>query len=219
MLKINYLLTAYDASILFDIIAERGITSLNIIFDFGNVLVDFLPVDYLGRQFSDKSIVNKLNEIIFRSPEWLIMDQGLLTHEEAIEIFCAREPDYRNEIRKAIKNSNNILLRINDTIGLIPRIKKAGHGLYYLSNMQKELRDHLLESHEYINEFDGGVFSCDVNIIKPSPEIYRYLINKYDLIPEECVFFDDVEANVAAAEKEGIKGILFTTAECVLEYI
>ena len=192
---------------------------MNIIFDFGNVLVDYKPVDYLGRLFSDKSIINKLNDIIFNSPEWLIMDQGLMTHDEAIEIFCKREPDYKEEIHITMKNSNDIMHRINDTIRLIPRIRASGHGLYYLSNMQKEFRDHLLKNHEYIKDFDGGVFSCDVNFIKPSPEIYRFLINKYDLVPAECVFFDDVQANVSAAEKEGIKGVLFTTAECVLEYL
>jgi len=219
MCKINYLLAAYVASILSVKLTERGISGLNIIFDFGNVLVDFKPVEYLGRQFSDKLIIDKLTDLIFRSQEWLMMDQGLLTQDEAIEIYCAREPGYRNEIRKAIKNSNDIVLPINDTIDLIPRIKEAGHRLYYLSNMPKELRDYLLENHGYINEFDGGVFSCDVKLIKPSPEIYRYLINKYDLVPGECIFFDDAPANVTAAEKEGIKGVLFTTAECVLEYI
>jgi len=199
--------------------AERGILQLNFIFDFGNVLVDFKPAEYLSRLFADKSKIDKMNDLIFKSPEWLIMDQGMMTHDEAIEIFCAREPDHINEIRMTINNANDIVLRINETIGLLPKIKEAGHKLYYLSNMQKEIRDFLLENHEYIKEFDGGVFSCDVKLIKPSPEIYQYLINKYNLIPAECIFFDDVYANVSAAEKEGMKGVLFTTAECVLEYI
>jgi len=192
---------------------------LNFIFDFGNVLVDFKPVKYLSGLFPDSSIVEKMYNVIFKSPEWLIMDQGLLTHNEAIDIFCAREPDYRAEICLTINNANDIVTRINETIELLPKIKDSGHGLYYLSNMQREIRDFLLDNHEYIKMFNGGVFSCDVKSIKPSPEIYRHLINKYDLIPGECIFFDDVEENISAAEKEGMKGVHFTTAECILDYL
>ena len=192
---------------------------MNFIFDFGDVLVDFKPVKYLSSLFSDKFIIDKMYTTIFKSKEWLIMDQGLMTHEEALEIYCEREPEYKEEIRKTIINANDIVSPINKTIDLLPVIKSAGHRLYYLSNMQKEIRTYLLENHKYIDLFDGGIFSCDVNYIKPSPEIYRLLINKYDLIPEESIFFDDMAENVSAAEKEGIKGVLFTTAECVLEFL
>ena len=192
---------------------------LNFIFDFGDVLVNFKPRKYLSTLFSDNSIIDKMYDTVFKSKEWLIMDQGLLTHKEALEIFCQREPEYKEEIRKTIDNATDIVSPINETIDLLPIIKSAGHKLYYLSNMQKEIRAYLLENHKYIELFDGGIFSCEVHYIKPSPEIYRILINKYDLVPGESIFFDDMAENVSAAEKEGIKGILFTTAECVLEYL
>ena len=193
--------------------------SLNFIFDFGNVLVDFKPVVYLSGLFSDKSLIELLNDMIFSSPEWLMMDKGSLTRDEAIDIFCAREPGYQEEIRLTMNNTNDIVSPIEETIELLPKIKENGHRLYYLSNMPIETRAFLLENHEYIKMFDGGVFSCDVNALKPSPEIYKILLDRYNLIPGECIFFDDVERNVAAAEKEGIKGVLFTTAECILDYI
>jgi len=192
---------------------------LNFIFDFGNVLVDYKPKVYLSGLFSDDSLVEKLNEIIFKSAEWLLMDQGFLTHEKAADIFCEREPEYQTEIRLAIKNTNDIVTRINGTIELLPKLKESGHKIYYLSNMSKEVRDYLLENHEYIKMFDGGIFSCDVKLLKPSPEIYQLLISNYDLDPAECIFFDDVQANVSAAEKEGMKGVLFTTADCVLDFM
>ena len=191
---------------------------MNFIFDFGNVLVDFKTVVYLTGLFPDRSLVEKMYNIVFKSLEWLKMDQGLLTHNEAKEILCAREPDYQLEIFRTIDNANDIVSRMNETIELLPKLKASGHRLYYLSNMHVEIRDYLLENHEYIDMFDGGVFSCDINLIKPSPEIYRYIINKYDLIPGECVFFDDVEENVSAAEKEGMKGVLFTGTKCILNY-
>jgi len=192
---------------------------MNFIFDFGNVLVDYKPLEYLNGLFSDAVIADKINEIVFKSREWLLMDQGFLTQKESLEIFCEREPEYKNEIRFLMENVMDMFTPVTGTVELLPVLKKSGHKLYYLSNIQIEVRDYILKNNEFVKLFDGGVFSCDVNIIKPSPEIYRSLIEKYSLIPAECIFFDDMEENVKVAEKEGIKSILFTTAADVLDFI
>jgi len=192
---------------------------MNFIFDIGNVLVDYKPMILLSELFSDGLLTGKLYEAVFKSQEWLLMDQGLLTHDEATDIFCNREPSLKSEIRKTMHNVNDIFTPLQGTIDLLPVIKDAGHGLYYLSNIHMEIRDFLLENHSYYSLFDGGVFSCDIQEMKPSPEIYRHLLEKYQLAPESCLFFDDIEKNVTAAEKEGIKSVLFTTADCILPFI
>ena len=192
---------------------------MNFIFDIGNVLAEYKPVDYLETLFSDDSIVRKMNNTIFKSRQWVLMDLGELSHKDAMEIFCESEPEFESAIRKTFSNINDVLPPISETIELLPKIKSLGHNLFYLSNMHKEFSIYLLENYDYFDLFDGGVFSSDVHLIKPSPEIYRLLLNEYSLDPKDCLFFDDVEENVTAAEKEGIKGVLFTTAECVLRYI
>ena len=55
---------------------------------------------------------------------------------------------------------------------------------------------------------DGGVISYEVKSVKPEPGIYEALIEKYDLVPEECVFLDDRPDNVEAAKKKGFHGIV-----------
>ena len=192
---------------------------MNLIFDVGNVLVEYMPLDFLRRLFSDESVVEKMYASIYKSPEWLKMDEGLLTHDEAIEIFIERDPEFESEILHVMRNVNSMFVPKPETIKLLPLLKEAEHGLYYLSNIQTEVRDYLVETHGFFGLFDGGVFSCDINCIKPSPEIYRHLLEKHQLDPADCVFFDDMEQNVAAAEKEGIKSVLFTTADCVLDYL
>jgi len=197
----------------------KGDFYLNFVFDVGNVLVDYKPLVYLKDLFSDDSLAEKMYDTIFKSREWLLMDQGRLSHPEAIDIFKAREPDFHSEIQYTMQNVNSMFTPISDTIKMLPTIKESGHGLYYLSNIHKEIRDFLIAEHKYFSLFDGGVFSCDIMATKPSPEIYRYIIEKYSLIPGDCLFFDDMEENVKAAEKEGIKSVLFTTAECVAGYL
>jgi len=192
---------------------------VNFIFDLGNVLVYYTPDIYLRGLFSDDDLVEELLNTVFRSPVWLDMDRGILTHSEATEIYCTQKPELKAEIRKTMQNFDKTFSPIPESIELLPKVKSSGHELYYLSNIQKEIRDYLVKTHDFFNLFKGGIFSCDVNVIKPSPEIYRFLLKKCNLNPAECLFFDDMEENVSAAEKEGIKGILFTTAECVLEFL
>ena len=192
---------------------------MNFIFDIGNVLINFKPLSFLEDLFSDQPVVDKMNETIFKSREWAKLDQGIMTREEAQDIFCTREPDFQQEIDLTMQNLKNMLTPIPDTIALLPEIKEAGHDLYYLSNMHAEFCDYLLETYPFFCLFDGGIFSCDVRINKPAPKIYQLLLQTYQLDPEECLFFDDVEENVLAASKEGIRGVLFTGAECVSPFL
>ena len=192
---------------------------MNLIFDVGNVLVEFRPFVYLRSLLNDNALVEKMHETVFKSPEWLYMDLGIMTRSEAIDVYCVREPDFEPAIYLTMNNISNMFIPLPETIKLLPILKGAGHDLYYLSNIHKEIRDFLLSNHEYFNLFDGGVFSCDINKAKPSPEIYRHLIEKYRLAPENSIFFDDVQENVSAAEKEGLGGVLFTTADCVMRYL
>ena len=57
--------------------------------------------------------------------------------------------------------------------------------------------------------FDGTVVSALVGICKPDRRIYEYLLFKYGLKAEECIFIDDLPANIEAAKEVGIHGILF----------
>ena len=192
---------------------------MHLIFDIGNVLVRYQPLEYLSRLFQDSSLIEKMYETIFKSKEWLLMDQGLLTFDEATDIFCKIEPKYNAEICKTMKSVTTMFTPLENTIKLLPELKEMGYTLYYLSNIQVEIRDYLLKNHDYFKFFTGGIFSCDINHIKPSPEIFQALLKKYMLSPVDCVFFDDMQENISAAEKEGIKGILFTSADCIMEYI
>ena len=64
---------------------------------------------------------------------------------------------------------------------------------------------------------DGGILSYQEKIIKPMPEIYQLLIDRYSLVPEECVFMDDTPANLTGAEKFGIHTIHFQDREQAIE--
>ena len=82
--------------------------------------------------------------------------------------------------------------------------------LYILSNWSSKAFN-LLKSHypEFMALFDGVIISGQVHMSKPDVAIYEHLLAAYDLNPAQCVFFDDQQANVNAAEKCGMMGVLF----------
>lgn len=188
---------------------------LNFIFDIGNVLIDFKPEIFLKQLFAERHVIDKMYETIFKSREWLLLDEGTITPKEASDIFCRKEPDFHPQIKRTMERLREMLTPMSETIELLPKIKEAGHGLYYLSNINKEFSGYIQAEYQFFNLFDGGVFSCDIHSLKPSPKIYLYLLEKYGLSSKECLFFDDVGENVVFAESVGIKGVLFTGAKDV----
>ncbi len=191
----------------------------NFIFDIGNVLIDFLPPQYLAGLFPDPQTQQALLEAVFESPEWVELDRGALTHAAATAIWCGRRPQLSAEIRETMAHLTEMLTPIEPTIALLPEVKAAGHGLYYLSNYHAELTPYILQKYGWFSQFDGGVFSCDVHMVKPDAGIYRALLGKYELDAAACVFFDDVQANVDGANTAGIQGVAFRSAADVQRYI
>ena len=59
------------------------------------------------------------------------------------------------------------------------------------------------------NLFDAVVFSCNVGVRKPNPNIYKIMLKKLNVQPQEAVLIDDREENIVGAKKVGINAILF----------
>lgn len=80
-----------------------------------------------------------------------------------------------------------------------------------------------LESYEYmkhiLDDFDGGVYSYQEHFIKPNKEIYKRIIDKYNLEKEECVFFDDNIENVKSANEFGLKSFVFKNISDIEEVL
>ena len=90
-------------------------------------------------------------------------------------------------------------------VELVKELKSKGYNLYVLSNTSKPVVD-AFKNHEIFTYFDGFVLSYKIKMVKPYEGIYKYLLDTYNLKPEECLFIDDLEANMATANKLGING-------------
>lgn len=185
----------------------------NIIFDLGGVVVDFAPREFLVDHFLNERLENILYDITFGSEEWLRLDTGELTREEANAIMREKGAAIgrRYEVDVILSDWYDMLRTKEDTVQLMKRLKSNGYSLYYLSNIPPDVLE-LLSARKFWRLFDGGVASCEAGLAKPDRRIFRRLLEEYDLKPSECVFTDDVKINAAAASDVGILGVHFRSA-------
>lgn len=182
----------------------------NIVFDLGGVVVNFNPKDYLMEKFCHERTETKIYEAVFGSPEWELMDNGLISWEEAATIFMQRGRDkgIEFEMRTALEEWPEMMTTRKATILLMHLLKKKGFNLYYLSNISKDVLA-LLTPRNFWPLFDGGVASYELQVGKPELAIYQELLDRYDLVPQETIFTDDNRENASVAFQVGITGIHF----------
>jgi putative hydrolase of the HAD superfamily len=189
----------------------------NIVFDIGNVLINFKPVEFLRERFQDEAVVEAVYKTIFQSKEWPNLDRGTITEEEATENFCRYCSEYENEIREAMRDWHSILTPIEATVDIFKELKQKEYKIYVLSNYHMKAFESTYNNNEFFKLADGMVVSYKINMLKPEPEIYDYLLKEYSLKAKETLFIDDTLVNVEGANKAGIKTICFTSAEALRE--
>jgi len=179
----------------------------NIVFDLGNVLLSFVPSEYLIKKNYPDNIRNSILRDIFQSTEWKMLDNGDITVPEAIESIAAKSSLKREEIALVFNFRRDIMFPLDDNAKLLPELRKQGYKLYYLSNFPLDVFQEIKNDFYFFRHFDGGIISAEVRLSKPDIRFYEYLIGKYSLNPSESLFIDDVEENVRAAEKAGMKAM------------
>jgi glucose-1-phosphatase len=179
----------------------------NIVFDLGNVLISFKPADYLTIHGYPEDLKNIYLNEVFRSDEWRMIDNGDLSTGEAIDAIFSRSSLKRQEISEIFDLRLKILQTIDDNVKILPELKKQGFRLYFLSNFPADIFDDVVDRNPFFKLFDGGIVSAYVRASKPGRKIYEILLEKYSLLPHECLFIDDLEPNVATAVDMGMTGI------------
>jgi len=179
----------------------------NIIFDLGNVLLEFNPEVYVKSKISEEK-VEEIYKCIFKSDEWPMLDRGTISEEEAKMNIINRNVENEELINLVFENWYDILIPIESSVNMLKRLKQNGYKIYYLSNFHLAAFEHVTKKHDFFENFDGGVVSYKEKFLKPEKEIYEMIIDRYDLEPCETIFIDDMKENVDAAVKSGLKGII-----------
>lgn len=187
----------------------------NIVFDMGRVLLNY-EGHMVSRHFIEDEAKRKtVASAVFDSQEWILLDMGLISEEDALKRMQKRlDTDYEKEMAAlclAHWHEYN-MWPIEGMEKLVARLKKEGYGIYLLSNASLRLLD-CYQMIPGIQYFDGIVFSAEVKYIKPQKEIYFHLFDRFHLKPEECLFIDDLPLNIEGAAACGMEGYCFADGD------
>lgn len=182
-----------------------------IIFDVGNVLVDFDWKGYLDGFGFSPEIRDAVASAVFLSPQWNEMDKSLLPDQEYLELFIRNAPQYEPEIRRVYENCADCIHTRHYAVPFVCKCRERGYRTYILSNYSRCLfyrTEHKMPFRQYM---DGELFSFQTGQIKPDPEIYQSLLEKHAIVPRRALFLDDRQENLDTAARLHIRTLLFTS--------
>jgi len=179
----------------------------NIIFDLGNVLVEFNPDKYLKSEGLDDKKAELVRNKLFLSKEWAYLDRGIITREEARKSITSRNKECADVLNKYMNKYPDMFKPIDYNIEILKGLKYREYRLYFLSNFHEEAFLVVCKRYDFFKLFDSGIISAQVKSLKPESLIYLVLVNKVGIIPKESVFIDDNRANIETAKTLGFNTI------------
>ena len=153
-----------------------------------------------------------LKAALFGHADWRLFDRGALTEPELIERLQVRIGATRQEVEVILDAVRHSLVEKPETLQLIRALQAQGTPLYCLSNMPGSIYTHLRERHNFWGVFSGIVISGQVQMMKPEPEVFKHLLETFNLRAEESVFVDDLPANIESARHVGLHTVWFKDA-------
>ena len=185
-----------------------------IIFDFGNVLLEWNPRYVYQRYFPNdpEGMERFFKEVDFAA--WNLQQDKGRPFAEGVAILSEKFPHYAQLIQAYHENwTDSIGAAYSGTIEILKQLKQAGYPLYGLSNWSAETFPYAREKYGFFDLFDDFVISGAVGQVKPDPEIFKIMLKKIGKPAEECLFIDDSLTNINQAQKMGFGTIHFLSPE------
>ena len=181
-----------------------------IIFDIGNVLLDF---DYMKhfRSLFDEETAQTIADISVRKTEaWVELDRGVLSYEEAVSFIIRGAPRLEKEIRFAVQELFRRVVSCDYALEWVKSLKEKGYRLYVLSNYGEKPFAESKARMPFLQYMDGRLLSYEIREVKPNAAIYQALCDRFHIDPRKAVFIDDSAINIAGAKAFGLHTVHFT---------
>lgn len=181
----------------------------NIVWDMGNVLTGYSLEEYIRKHTNSEEEYKIIKNEVCGSLEWIQMDRGTLSEEEAMISICKHAPqEYHPLIEHFIREFRMEPESNSPMESLVRRLSQTGYNLYLLSNTSQRFH-RFSKNIASISYMKGIWISCEHGYLKPEREAYLSFFEKFGLKPEECLFIDDSAANIEAAMRLGMDGIVY----------
>jgi putative hydrolase of the HAD superfamily len=190
----------------------------NVIFDLGGVVIEWNSDRILETYYADPDVRAIMKQQMFQHPDWLELDRGTMHESELLARLGVRTGRPAAELSGLFDAVRESLHAKPDTVALLEKLYARGVPLYCLSNISSDIFKYLRERHSFWGVFRGIVISGDLKMIKPEPEIFHFLLQRYGLAAAETTFVDDNAPNIEAARALGIQTVWFKNArQCEME--
>jgi putative hydrolase of the HAD superfamily len=183
----------------------------NVIMDLGGVLLEWNPDELLKPFQPDPELRRQLRSSVF-SHDWRQFDRGQLTEAELHARLTIATGHSHETVGAIIDAARGCLREKPETVKLVRTLRQRGFNLFCLSNMPGPFYQDLRRRHDFWDVFHGVVISGEIQMMKPEAQIYRHLLERFDLLAHESVFVDDLQPNVDAAKAVGLHAICFRNA-------
>lgn len=181
----------------------------NIVFDMGNVLTVYDAREYIYGYVDNEEDFRWIKNHLCASVEWLQMDRGTISDDDAIASVCKRVPNHLHSTVERFVREYRMVQPPNPPMEkLVEELAHNGYDLYLMSNTSHRFRifGRQIKSIAYMK---GIWISCEHGLLKPEPAAYLDFFQTFSLKPEECFFIDDTPANIEAAGNLGMDGCVY----------
>ena len=182
-------------------IAPNLITT--VIFDLGNVLLDWNTEQVLASLKLPNSDLQLLRDELFGHQDWLDMDHGKVAETTVAGGVSARTGLPMSVIVAALDAAKQSLLPIPASVELMREIHDRGLELICLSNMSRETYAHIKHL-DFFKLFAGIIISGHEGCMKPGADIFQLTLQRFNLSPNKTLFVDDSLPNILKAQQLGI---------------
>lgn len=188
-----------------------------IIFDFGAVLVDWNPHRMLDKYFGSVEKADWFIKNVCTS-EWNTEMDGGKPFAQGIAERSAIYPEYAADIQAYYDRWIEMIGgEIPGMREVVAELKAKGYKLYGLTNWSAETFCLVRNEFPVFGLLDGMLVSGEEHLLKPSPEIFQRLVDRFGLTPSECLFIDDNAANVEGSIAFGIPAVRFFGVDSLRE--
>ena len=186
----------------------------NLVFDFGNVLIEWNPAKILAA-FVKEEDRKRVKAAIFDSGLWAQTDTGQLTLEAAIQAAqTLLDSSYSATVEAIFTHWYETVDVYHQLQEKIFEWAQLGYGIYFLSTTSEIF--YAVENAGLLpmtKVLTGKILSYEVGFAKPDKSIYQKLLTQYALHANQCVFIDDLQINLDAAKSLGFETILATSEQ------
>ena len=159
-----------------------------VVFDLGGVLIDWDPRYLYRKLMAEEEIEAFLGEIGFR--EWNHAQDAGGSWDAAVEELADRHP-HRRDLIAAYPDrfAETLGGPIEGSVELLDELHRTGTTrLLALTNWSSSTFPHALATFDFLDRFEGIVVSGVEGVAKPDPALFRILLDRHGLVPDETLF-------------------------------